>query len=131
MTYNLQQIKLTGKKKKVMPLPKLKKKAQYIFHKYIRKRDEGLPCISCGNHRELQAGHYVPQSNSSLLVMHEWNVNGECGGCNCFDQFHLINYRENLIHKIGIEAVKWLEDNKHGSKKWSRQELEIIIEKYS
>jgi hypothetical protein len=111
-------------------LPKLQEKAQKVFNAYIRKRDDGLACISCGQYRILQAGHYVPQKNSSLLRYHEWNVNGECAGCNGFDQFHLISYRNRLIDKIGADAVAFLELNKRGLKKWSRSELLEIIEKY-
>lgn len=116
--------------KKPTTLPKLLEKAQKVFNAYIRSRDEGLPCISCGKYNTLQAGHYVPQKGGSYLRFHEWNVNGECQGCNGFDQFHLIGYRRNLVNKIGEDAVKWLEENRHTVKKWTRQELEQIIEKY-
>lgn len=111
-------------------LPQLHKKAQEVFNKYIRDRDAGLPCISCGEHRTLQAGHYVPQKNSSFLRYHEWNVNGECAGCNGFDQFHLISYRNRLIDKIGEDAVAYLELHKRTLKKWGRTELEEIINNY-
>ena len=104
---------------------------QITFNTFIRVRDKDLPCISCGKFRELQAGHYVPQKTSAFLVMHEWNVNGECAGCNSFDRFHLIPYRENLIKKIGLENVIWLEENRHAVKRWTIQELTEIIEKYT
>jgi hypothetical protein len=114
-----------------MTLPKLIKKAEKVFNAYIRKRDADLPCISCGRHCEYyDAGHYVPVKGSSYLRFHEWNVNKECKGCNGFDEFHLIGYRKNLIEKIGIDAVNWLEDNRRVIKKWSRSELEEIIKKY-
>jgi hypothetical protein len=116
---------------KLKSLSKLLKKAQIIFNAYIRKRDEGLPCISCGKIKELQAGHYVPQGKSSYLRFNEWNVNGECAGCNFFDSFHLVGYRKNLIHKIGIENVEWLENNRFILHSWSREQLNFIIEKYS
>lgn len=113
-----------------MTLPKLLAKTQEVFNRYIRKRDEGLPCISCGKYRDLQAGHYVPQKGGSFLRFHEWNVNGECSVCNGFDQFHLIGYRKRLIEKIGLDAVEWLEANRNTVKKWTRTELEQIIQKY-
>lgn len=113
-----------------MTLPALTKKAQTVFNAYVRSRDEGLPCISCGLHKPLQAGHYVPQGSCSFLRFHEWNVNGECAGCNGFDSFHLVGYRKRLIDKIGIDAVEWLEQNRHTKKKWTRSELLEIIEKY-
>jgi ribonuclease I len=117
--------------KSLIPIPKLLERTQKVFNKYIRERDRGLPCISCGKYNELQAGHYVPQKGGSYLRFHEWNVHGECQGCNGFDQFHLIGYRRNLVNKIGEDAVKWLEENRHVVKKWTRSELEEIIQKYN
>lgn len=117
---------------KQTPLPKLLAKTQKVFNAYIRKRDEDLPCISCGLHKEnYDAGHYVPQKQSSFLRFHEWNVNKECKACNGFDEFHLIGYRKRLIEKIGIQAVKYLEANQRTLKKWSRDELNNILKDYA
>lgn len=133
----LKQSMKSTKKKKLTPLPKLKAKAQKIFNAYIRERDSQdgfFTCISCGQTLPtdlMDAGHYVPQKGGSFLTLHEFNVNGECKKCNGFDPFHLIGYRKNLIGKIGEDAVKWLEDNRHVVYKWTRAELEDIIETYS
>ena len=118
------------KKAKLKTIPQLLKVTQDVFNVYIRKRDNGLPCISCGNMNTLQAGHFVPVFNSSALRFHEWNVNGECCRCNAFDEFHVINYRKNLIDKIGPDAVKWLIDNQRGKRAWTREELHLLIELY-
>jgi hypothetical protein len=119
------------KKPKLEPLPKLLKRAEKVFNSFIRKRDNGLPCISCGQHKEYyDAGHYVPVRGGSFLRFHEWNVNKECKVCNGFDSFHLVGYRKNLIDKIGLEAVKYLEDNRREVKKWTREELNEIIRMY-
>lgn len=121
----------TKKKAKSNSLPKLTEKAQKVFNAYIRNRDKDLPCISCGGwHDSWDAGHYVPVKNGSFLRFNELNVNKEGKSCNGFDEFHLIGYRKNLIDKIGEDAVKWLEENRRVVKKWSRAELEEIIEKY-
>lgn len=117
-------------------IPKLTAKAQKVFNKYVRERDsEGgyFTCISCGRTlpiEQMNAGHYIPQKNSSMLRFNEYNVNGECISDNGFNEFHLINYRKNLINKIGQEMVDWLEENQRTVKKWTRSELEEIIEKY-
>ena len=116
---------------KVIPLPKLLKKAQIVFNSWIRRRDESDPCISCGKfHEDYDAGHCVPQGSSSFLRFHEDNCHKEGKGCNSFDKFHLVGYRKNLINKIGIKRVEWLEENRFTVKKWSRSELEEIIKKY-
>lgn len=117
-------------------IPKLTAKAQKVFNKYVRERDSEngyFTCISCGKTlpiEQMNAGHYIPQKNSSLLRFNEYNVHGECISDNGFNEFHLINYRKNLINKIGQEMVDWLEENQRTIKKWTRIELEEIIEKY-
>ena len=120
----------------LITIPKLTAKAQKVFNAYIRKRDSQdgyFTCISCGQTKDtsqMDAGHYVPVKRSSALRFDEYNVNGECKACNGFDEFHLIGYRRNLIQKIGQEMVDWLEANQRTIKKWTRSELEEIIEKY-
>ena len=112
-------------------LQKKKEKAQQVFNAYIRQRDKGKPCISCGRHvEEYDAGHYVPVKGGSFLRFHEWNAHAECRFCNRYDEFHLIGYRRNLVERIGEEAVRWLEENRHTIKKWSNEELEEIINRY-
>jgi hypothetical protein len=117
-------------------IPKLTAKAQKVFNSYIRSRDSQdgyFTCISCGKTLpivQMNAGHYIPQKNSSCLRFNEYNVHGECISDNGFNEFHLINYRKNLINKVGQEMVDWLEDNQRTVKKWTRSELEEIIEKY-
>ena len=120
----------------LITLPKLLGKTQRIFNTWIRQRDlEGsrFRCISCGGVKDvsmMDAGHYVPVKNSSALRFNEFNVHGECKGCNGFNQFHLVGYRKNLIAKIGERMVLHLESQHRLIKKWSRTELNYIIEKY-
>ena len=54
----------------------LKLKAQKVFNAYIRKRDEGLPCISCGTGQPQHAGHYFSAGHNSKLRFEERNVGG-------------------------------------------------------
>jgi hypothetical protein len=35
-----------------------------------------------------------------------------------------------LINRIGLDKVEWLENNRHKVYKWTREELNNIIEKY-
>ena len=120
----------------LITIPKLTAKAQKVFNAYIRQRDsEGgyFTCISCGQDKEvsqMNAGHYVPQKGSSALRFDEYNVNGECIACNGFNEFHLIGYRKNLIDKVGERKVIELEQQFRLVKKWSRTELNELIEKY-
>jgi len=120
--------------KKAKSLPKLKAECQKVFNEYIRKRDEGLTCISCGEYKLLQAGHYFPVQGYDGLRFNENNVNGECAGCNCFDDAHLIFYGENLLERIGGTKFALLnaaaKEYKQYGYKWTRSELIEKIEYY-
>jgi len=117
-------------KSKLVPLPKLKKKAQDIFNKWIRNRDAEERCISCGGPVE-QAGHYFSSGHFSALTFNEMNVNGQDIRCNMFLNGNLIYYRQGLIRKYGEDKVKKLEKLAEvRTYKWSRTELEEIIKKY-
>jgi 5-methylcytosine-specific restriction endonuclease McrA len=114
------------------PLPKLLEKTQKVVNAYVRKRDEGLPCISCGSPNANQAGHWVSVRQSSALRFNEWNINLQCAGCNLYKHGNQVLYRVGLVQKIGEKAVKELEDIAINNriKKWQRAELEELIEKY-
>ena len=115
-------------------LPKLKAKAQEVVNKYIRLRDEGKPCISCGEIKPLQAGHYFSVKTHDGLRYHADNIQGECIYCNCFNESHLIGYGINLRSRIGEERYNELlhaaQNYKQFGYKFSRSELEEIIATY-
>lgn len=113
-----------------VPLPKLLKKAQDKFNAWIRNRDKELGCISCGSGID-HAGHYFSAGHYSSLRFNEMNVNGQCLRCNNFLHGNLIRYRQGLIARYGEEKVELLESqSRNGVKKWSRFELELIIQQY-
>lgn len=112
-------------------LPKLLKKTEKVFNAYIRKRDEGLPCISCGKNICDQAGHYFPVKGHSGLRFEEYNVHGQCSYCNLFLHGNQAHYRQGLVEKIGEQAVKELESKSRAIHKWTKADLENIIKKYS
>jgi len=107
-----------------------------LFNAFIRKRDAGKPCINCGQYRTLQAGHFYATSTYSGLRFNEDGCNGECIQCNYFNsQSHAQGYAPNLLKKIGQERFDKLKNQadylKRHPHKWTRQELLILIEKYS
>jgi len=115
-------------------LGKLKKDLQKVFNEYIRLRDNGKPCISCGEYNTLQAGHYFAVSGYDGLRFDEDNVHGECARCNCWDESHLIRYGINLKNKIGTDDYNALMDRaaeyKRNGYRFSRMEIEEKIEYY-
>ena len=120
--------------KKTKTIGKLKKELQVVFNSYIRLRDEGLPCISCGGFSKLQAGHYFSVGSYNGLRFNEDNVHGECARCNCWDESHLITYRRNLEIKIGRPKYLFLciraDEYKMNGYKFTRMELTELIELY-
>ena len=119
-------------KTKVLSVGRLTKKLETVFNEFIRKRDEGLGCISCGSFNEIQAGHFYNVGHFSWLRFNEDNCHSQCKRCNYFLRGNLLPYRENLIKKIGEEKFKLLEIKSSIRKisRYSRFELEVLIEYY-
>ena len=114
----------------------LKDKVQRIFNEYIRLRDQHFPCISCGSTTKIkQAGHYFNVKSNTSLRFDEDNVNGECQGCNAFNESHLIFYGDNLKLKIGGQRLTNLKQRAKTFKEcphiWTIPELEQLIELYN
>ena len=122
------------RKRKEPTLPQLKQRLQQVFNKFIRLRDYGKPCISCGRKRLLQAGHFYSVKGYDGLRYDEYHVHGECGGCNGFDDMHLLGYSENLKERIGIEEYEALKqraaDYKREGYKFLKSDIIEMIEIY-
>lgn len=84
---------------------------QAVFNRWIRARDAGQPCISCGRFHQGQwhAGHYRSVGSEPALRFEPDNVHLQCAPCNTHLSGNLIPYRSNLIKKIGAARVEWLE----------------------
>lgn len=78
---------------------------------YIRERDAGQPCISCGKNSgaKMNAGHYLTAGGHPELRFEEDNIHLQCEWCNSYLSGNIARYRINLIKKIGLERVEWLE----------------------
>lgn len=87
------------------------KEAQAAFNRWIRIRDAGRPCISCGRVHQGQnhAGHYLSIGARPELRFNEQNVHLQCQPCNTHLSGNLVNYRIGLLTKIGAEQVQFLE----------------------
>jgi hypothetical protein len=84
---------------------------QDVFNTWIRCRDANNACISCErSHRgQWHAGHYQGVGRAPALRFEPDNVHKQCKPCNKDLHGNLIAYRINLIKKIGMERVEWLE----------------------
>ncbi len=123
--------KKTRLKKELMSLQDWLKLAQMTFNKYIRHRDKGMSCISCGNEpKKANAGHFYSQGGHSNVRFHEDNVHLQCEHCNSYLSGNLLNYRIGIENRIGTARLIVLEVIANETKKWTIQELNEIIETY-
>lgn len=120
-----------ARKEKLMSKSDWEQLLQKVFNTYIRKRDEGKPCISCGTTAKVQydAGHYRSVGAHPELRFNELNVHRQCRKCNSYWGGNLIDYRINLVKLIGLEKVEWLE-GKHESLKLTIPEIQELIKEY-
>ena len=118
-------------KQDLMTVQDYVKIAQQVFNKYIRQRDKGNKCISC-NKKPLKenAGHFFNANNHWNVRFDEYNVHLQCEHCNTFLSGNLINYRDNLIKKIGAEEYDKLVDRAKVTRKFTLEELKEIINIY-
>jgi hypothetical protein len=114
----------------IKPRSKWIAEAQQAFNRWIRARDEGQGCISCGTHNgKANAGHYLSTGARPELRFDELNVHLQCERCNTYLHGNLIAYRTALISKVGQSVVDWLE-GPHEPKKYSIDELRAIRDDY-
>lgn len=105
--------------------------AQAAFNRYIRLRDDGLPCISCGRNTgaKMNAGHYLSVGAHPELRFNELNVHRQCEHCNSFKSGNQAEYRKRLIDKIGQAEVDKLEGPQEPLK-LSISEIQELIKRY-
>lgn len=113
------------KLKEMMPAREWIKKAQTAFNAYIRARDRHFPCICCNSWGEGEdwmpggkwdCGHFLSRGAYPELRFHEDNAHRQLKSCNAGASKYAKKsrtvakgYRKNLITKIGVERVEWLE----------------------
>ena len=118
-------------KSDLMTLPDHLKIAQMVFNKFIRLRDQGKECISCGKiPKKANAGHYFSQGGHSAVRFDEDNVFLQCEHCNSYLSANLLNYQIGIQKRIGAERLLELHARAHDIKKWSIDELQEIVKIY-
>jgi len=92
--------------------------AQRAFNEYIRVRDRGKPCVSCGASQgvtvrggDFDAGHYRSRGSSPHLAFHIYNCHSQCVKCNRHLSGNIVEYRKQLVIRIGIEKLEKLEQD--------------------
>ena len=103
--------RIKERKVELKPRSKWLAEAQAAVNAYVRLRDQSQPCISCQRHHagQYHAGHYRSVGAMPSLRFNLWNIHKQDSACNAQLSGNLIEYRINLVKKLGIERVQWLE----------------------
>ncbi|RON18137.1 hypothetical protein BK660_21815 [Pseudomonas brassicacearum] len=123
---------LRAAKERVKPKGQYMRAAQIWFNAYIRARDAGQPCISCGTTAGVQycGGHYRTVASCPELRFEPLNVHRQCNrNCNMGKSGNILGYRLGLLQKIGAEKLAWLE-GPHEPKRYTIEDLKAIAAEY-
>lgn len=119
-------------------------KAQTAFNAWVRARDAGLPCISCGEVSppitrggQWDAGHFKSRGAYPELRFTEDNCHKQCKVCNGGSNTPGTKgrtvascYEEELVRRIGQDRVDALK-GKTVTAKWTIDELKAIHADYT
>lgn len=132
------------RKEQIKTRPQLISDAQTQFNRAIRIADRDEPCISCGKFDweieekfkggKWDAGHYLTRGGFPELRFHEDNCHKQCKSCNNPGPNKAVKvqlqYRINLIKKIGIKRVEALEAH-HDRPQWTHDHIREIKSYYA
>ena len=108
------------------------KDTQQAFNAWIRARDAGQPCISCGTTADVQycAGHYRTTGSCPELRFEPLNVHLQCNkNCNLSKSGNILGYRPRLLEKIGADKLAWIE-GPHEAKKYTIEQLKAMTAEF-
>lgn len=107
------------------------REAQQAFNAWVRMRDADQTCISCGRHHQgkYDAGHYRTTAACPELRFDPLNVHKQCSPCNTQLSGNIVEYRLELIRRIGQERVDWIE-GPHEAKRYTIDDLKAIKSEY-
>jgi hypothetical protein len=102
---------------KLTPRRDLMAQAVDAFNAMIRLRDEGLPCICCGNLKspifwpgnQWDAGHYRSVGSAKHLQFDDRNVHRQLAYCNQNGAGRKKHYRAGLVERYGEEFAAALD----------------------
>lgn len=105
----------------------LKAEAQKEVNAYVRLRDKGLPCISCGKPWQdtFQAGHYRTRGAAGHLALDPRNIAGQCVQCNLHRHGNQAGFRAGLVARYGESHVEVLEAD-NDAVKFEREALRQV-----
>ena len=121
-------------KKKTPTRSQLVKKLDAVFSKYVRLRDDGKGCVTCGDRsipkEQMQNCHFFSRGRLPTR-WDETNCHAGCYRCNVLLKGNYIPYTMYMIDRYGREYVDKLEKKSKSNIKISSVELKEMIEKYT
>lgn len=106
---------------------------QVLFNTWVRNRDAGKPCISCGQSLEgkkYDAGHLWPVKPYYGIRFDPDNVHAQCVHCNQHKDGNQAEYMIRLKERIGEQRVEELNKRRHQTFKISIPEIAELIMYY-
>lgn len=109
-----------------------RRELQQVFNKYVRERDRGKGCISCGSKLQgkYDAGHYYSVGSYPNLRFHEDNCHGQCVYCNQHQHGNLLEYKIGINKRLGKYRVEQLEEQRNETLRLPLNEIKISINQY-
>lgn len=113
------------------PVAKLIKECQDVFNLWVRLRDKGLPCISCGAPYPSDAGHLFKKSTRPAMRFNPMAVHGQCRACNSLPDGNCEAMCKGIAQRYGTdyltEVIQTANESRKTDHKWSRSELQELI----
>lgn len=109
-----------------------RRELQQVFNKYIRERDKGKGCISCGAklNGKYDAGHFYSVGSYPNLRFNEDNCHGQCVHCNQHQHGNLLEYQIGITKRIGKHRLQQLEEQRNEPLRLPLDEIKIKINQY-
>lgn len=121
-------------KNELMTLQDWIKITQVTFNNFIRLRDKGKPCISCGKQikeNNCDAGHLWSAGGHYNVRFNELNVNAQCSRpCNKDKSGDVNNYRKGFIERYGIDELNELDSIANITRNFTIEEIKQINQTY-
>jgi len=84
---------------------KLVQELQIIFNSFIRLRDEGQPCISCGAPYPSDAGHLFKKSIRPAMRFNPMACHKQCRKCNSLPDGNYEKFCQGIAERYGVEYL--------------------------
>lgn len=107
------------------------REAQTAFNAFIRARDCGKPCISCGSMPEqryggaMDCGHYRSVGAAPHLRFHAFNAAGQCKKCNRDLSGNTVEMRKGMALRFGLDKLRQVEGDDQ-TRKYTADDLKRI-----